>query len=97
MTESGASAGPAPVATTWMWEARAASGRADELLAWLLDATVDTGLPTEVYRSTGQAADLVVAIVTLPADGPPPPVVLPEPPPELVARRPQGWAFDRVR
>ena len=78
-----------------MWEVRAASGRVGELLAWVIDAV--GALDADVYRSTGQLADLVVAIVALPAGWRPGEPVLPEPPAELVARPAQGWAFAQVR
>ncbi|MDQ1648638.1 MAG: hypothetical protein QOG60_695 [Frankiaceae bacterium] len=88
------------VPTTLMWEARAADGRSAELLAWLLEA-VPRG---QVFSS----ADRVVLVLDLdlareffgeaaaelpfrPSD------VVPQPPPELVARPPHAWGFARVR
>jgi hypothetical protein len=78
-----------------MWEVRAAPGRADELLAWTLDAV--GALDAGVYRSIGQSADVVVAIVALPGGWRPGEPVLPTPPADLVARPAQGWAFAQVR
>jgi hypothetical protein len=67
-----------------MWEAKAADGRADELLAWLVDAA-PLG---EVFRSS----DRVVLVVDLAASE-----AVPQPPPDLVARPPHAWRFTRVR
>jgi hypothetical protein len=71
-------------ARTLMWEARAADGRADELLAWVLDAA-PLG---EVFR----AADRVVLVVDVAASD-----AVPEPPPDLLARPAHAWRFSRVR
>jgi hypothetical protein len=69
---------------TWvMWEAKAAEGQVDRLLAWLLSHAPEGA---QVYRS----ADRVVLIAELSAP-------LDEPPPPLLARPPHAWNFDRVR
>ena len=66
-----------------MWEAKAADGQADALLAWVL-ARAPEG--AEVYRS----AERVVVIAAAP-------VVLEDPPAALMDRPAYGWEFDRVR
>ena len=66
-----------------MWEVRAAPGRLDELLAWVLahaDAAAD------VYRS----ADERVVVVDRSGAG------LPEAPAELTQRAPHAWRFEPV-
>jgi hypothetical protein len=66
-----------------MWEAKAADGRGDELVAWALaHAAPDAA----VYRS----ADARVVVID-DADA-----RLPEPPAELLARPPHAWHFTRV-
>lgn len=70
---------------TRMWEARAAAGRTDELVAWVRAAVA--GLRAEVYRS----AERVVVLLHDPVGG------LPDPPADLVARSPHAWDFERVR
>jgi hypothetical protein len=66
-----------------MWEARAAAGRADELLAWvLMHAPADA----DVYRSPD------ARVVVIDAQG----RALPDPPDELVCRPPHGWHFTPV-
>ena len=68
---------------TLMWEAKAADGRTDELLAWALGhAAADA----EIYRS---ADGRVVVIDRTDTE-------LPDPPAELVARPPHAWRFTRV-
>jgi hypothetical protein len=68
---------------TLMWEAKAAPGRAEELLAWTLrHADPDA----QVYRS---ADDRVVVID--PGD-----TALPDPPADLIARPPHAWRFTPV-
>ncbi len=66
-----------------MWEAKAAPGETDALLAWLLDRAPENA---QVYRST----DRVVLIAELP-------VSLDDPPQRLVARPPYSWEFERLR
>jgi hypothetical protein len=66
-----------------MWEAKAAPGQTDALLAWLLARTAEGA---QVYGS----ADRVVLIAEAPAP-------LDEPPALLVARPPHRWEFDRLR
>ncbi len=71
--------------TSWvMWEAKAAEGRTDALLAWALENSPPSA---QVYRSD----DRVVVISEQLPD------TLPDPPDALIARPPFGWTFDRVR
>ena len=70
-------------ARTLMWEAKAADGRVDELLAWVLE---NAASDANVYRS---ADGRVVVIDAAGTD-------LPEPPTELLARPPHAWHFTPV-
>ncbi|WP_207387166.1 hypothetical protein [Frankia sp. Cppng1_Ct_nod] len=87
---------------TLMWEARAAAGRLDDLVAWVGRAV--TGRVAEIYRGVGDGRDVVVVLVHVPvADGSATrPAgdtvrsVLDRVPPGLVARPPQAWDFERV-
>jgi hypothetical protein len=65
-----------------MWEAKAAPGETDALLAWLQERAPESA---QIYRST----DRVVLIAELP-------VSVPDPPHTLIARPPHAWTFDRV-
>lgn len=67
-----------------MWEAKAAPGRVDDLLAHALEHAAGDA---QVYRS---ADDRVVVIDPTGAG-------LPEVLDELVTRPPHAWPFDRVR
>ena len=83
-----------------MWEARAAPGRGEELLAWALAAVATRPGPgaAEVYRSRGQGAEFVVVLLHLEpgtADREPG-ELLPPPPAELLAHPPRAWDFDRM-
>jgi hypothetical protein len=85
----------------WMWEARAAPGRLDDLRRWAVDALGDR--EGEVYHSHQPAGDLVVLILRAPAPTPPPDparepgeVPLPTPPPDLLAGTPHAWPFRQV-
>jgi hypothetical protein len=69
---------------TLMWEAKAATGRADELLAWVLEHAPPDA---EVYQS----ADARVVVIDR-SDR-----ALPEPPAELLGRPPHAWHFTPVR
>lgn len=71
-----------------MWEARAADGRADDLLRWVTDAVA--GRPAQVFRGIEGEAGRVVVLL---ADG----GVLADPPAGLTARRPGSWLFESVR
>ena len=68
---------------TTMWEARAADGRADDLLAWVLDHAPPDA---RVYRST----DARVVVIDESGAG------LPEAPAELLARPAHAWRFTPV-
>ncbi len=67
-----------------MWEARAASGRADELLDFVLERAA---AGAAVYRSE----DDRVVVIDDAGGGPP------DPPPDLLARSAHRWRFTRVR
>jgi hypothetical protein len=69
-----------------MWEARAAYGRVEELVAFVVEhAHADA----DVYRSAGGQAGRVVVID-------PTGVGVPDVPGELVARPPHVWPFEAV-
>ena len=68
---------------TLMWEAKAADGRADELLAWTLQHAAPDA---QIYRSGDQR---IVVIDPTDTD-------LPEPPADLLARPPHAWRFTPV-
>jgi hypothetical protein len=68
--------------TTAMWEAKAAPGRVEDLVAF---AVAHAAAGADVYRS----ADRVVVIDPSGAG-------LAEVPADLLAREPQCWPFDRV-
>jgi hypothetical protein len=70
--------------TTLMWEAVAAAGKVDDLVAW---AVAHAPPEAKVYRS----ADNRVVIID-PSGTP-----LPAPPEDLVARAPHTWDFEPVR
>lgn len=70
--------------TTRMWEARAADGKLDALVSWVLANAPDD---SDIYSS---ADDRVVVI-----DGSG--RAMPEPPTDLVARPPHSWDFEPVR
>lgn len=53
----------------WMWEARAAPGRLDDLRRWAIEALADR--EGEVYLSHQPAGDLVVIILRTPTPAPP--------------------------
>ncbi|TXS50668.1 hypothetical protein EAO75_13210 [Streptomyces sp. uw30] len=77
-----------------MWEARAASGRGEELLAW---ARAQEPAVRPVRRETFRAAGDRVLVVTwwdAPYDAELP--ELPEPDAELVARAVHRWRFESV-
>src|ERR1700709_259661 len=85
----GPSAVSGPASSTWvMWEARAADGRTDELLAWVLQQTSEPG---QVYASE----DRVVAIY--PANLSETSAARAGPPSELLARPAYQWEFERIR
>jgi hypothetical protein len=68
---------------TLMWEAKAADGRAAELLAWVLEHAAPGA---DVYKSP----DARVVVID-PNDH-----ALPEPPAELLSRPPHAWHFTPV-
>lgn len=67
-----------------MWEAKSAQGRADDLLAWVLEHAAPDA---EVY--TGADGRVVVIDRSNTA--------LPDPPADLIARPPHAWAFTPVK
>jgi hypothetical protein len=71
------------VTRTLMWEAKAADGRADDLLAWTLQHAAPGA---NIYRS----ADHRVVVID-PTD-----TDLPDPPADLLARPPHAWRFTPV-
>jgi hypothetical protein len=71
------------VTRTLMWEAKAADGRADDLLAWTLQHAAPDA---KIYRS---ADDRIVVIDPTDTD-------LPDPPADLLARPPHAWRFTQV-
>lgn len=73
-----------------MWEAKAAPGRADELLAWLLAAA-----PAGQVFAAGDRVVLVVDLAE--STGPAGPAGPADPPAELLARPVHAWRFTRVR
>ncbi|MGW5739476.1 MULTISPECIES: hypothetical protein [Streptomyces] len=79
---------------TLMWEARAADGRGEDLLAWAREQVLD---PAPARRETFRAPQDRVLVLTwwdAPLDTPLP--ELPEPPPELVTRAVHRWRFESV-
>lgn len=66
-----------------MWEAKAAPGRADELLA---HALAHADAQAQIYRS----ADERVVVIDPTGAG------LPDVPADLLARPPHAWRFERV-
>ncbi|MCC3652240.1 hypothetical protein LIX60_12305 [Streptomyces sp. S07_1.15] len=79
-----------------MWEARAAGGRAAELLAWVREQRLD-GERAPLRRETFAASGDRVLVITwwdapLDADVP----ELPDPSPELAARPVHRWRFESL-
>jgi hypothetical protein len=68
---------------TLMWEAKAAAGRADDLLAWTLQHAAPDA---QVYRSADQRI-----VVIDPSD-----TDLPDPPADLLARPAHAWRFTPI-
>ena len=71
-----------------MWEVRAAPGRLAELAGFVLERMPDRA---QVYRSRagdGEERLVVIDFALRP---------VPELPPDLVARPPHAWDFDRIR
>ena len=69
--------------TTRMWEAVAAPGRVDDLVAWVVrHAPTDA----QVYRSPDDRVVVIDPTVT----------ELPSPPSDLIARAAHAWDFDEV-
>ncbi len=68
-----------------MWEVRAAPGRADELVAFVLAAADPAA---QVYRSAGPEPRVVVIDPT--GRG------IPDVPDGLVARPPHAWPFEEI-
>ncbi|GGW29964.1 hypothetical protein GCM10010503_01780 [Streptomyces lucensis JCM 4490] len=77
-----------------MWEARAAEGRGEELLAWVREQRPGgEPLRREVFRAP-QDRVLVITWWDAPYDAPLP--ELPEPAAELVTRAVHRWRFEPV-
>lgn len=78
-----------------MWEARAAEGRGDELLAWVRNQPLTTGTPLrrESFRATEDRV-LVITWWNAPYDAPLP--ELPEPPADLASRPVHRWRFESM-
>ena len=77
-----------------MWEARAAEGRGEELLAWVREQDLPTRpLRREVLRAPGERV-LVITWWDAAYDAELP--ELPEPDRELVARAVHRWRFEAV-
>ncbi len=77
-----------------MWEARAAEGRGDELLAW---ARTQTLAPEPLRRETLRAPqDRVLVLTWWDADYDADLPELPEPDAGLVARAVHRWRFETV-
>jgi hypothetical protein len=68
---------------TLMWEAKAADGRTDALLAWTLQHAAPDA---QVYRSADGRVVVIDPTDTEPGD----------PPAELLARPPHAWRFTPV-
>ena len=68
---------------TLMWEAKAADGRADDLLAWVREHAAPTA---QIYRSADQRV-----VVIDPAD-----TDVPDPPADLLARPAHAWRFTPI-
>jgi hypothetical protein len=73
-------------ATTVMWEAVAAAGRVEELLAW---ARERIPAQAQLYRSVGDRQRVVVIDPTAQAAA-----LLTAPPAELLDRAPHSWEFE---
>lgn len=86
--------------TALMWEARAAEGRGDELLAWVRRQTPEGGTPPgggplrrETFRAPG---DRVLVITWWDAEPDAALPELPEPEARLVSRPVHRWCFESV-
>jgi hypothetical protein len=66
-----------------MWEAKAADGRFDDLLAWTLDHAAPDA---QIYRSSDNR------VVVIDPGG----TDLPDPPADLLARPAHAWSFTPV-
>lgn len=85
---------PVTMTVAVMWEARAVSGRAEELLRWARSRTLPAvPLRREVFRAPG---DRVLVITWWPADHPAELPELPDPADDLVARPVHRWRFESV-
>ncbi|GAB2626840.1 hypothetical protein GCM10027168_68230 [Streptomyces capparidis] len=77
-----------------MWEARAAEGRGEALLAWVrAQEPPARPLRREVFRAPGDRV-LVITWWDVPLDAEVD--ELPAPPPDLLARPVHRWRFERV-
>ncbi|MFC7218909.1 hypothetical protein ACFQLX_12140 [Streptomyces polyrhachis] len=79
---------------TLMWEAKAASGRGAELLAWArAQDLARTPLRREVLTAPGER---VLTLTWWPGPYEAPAPELPDPPAELLARPVHRWRFESV-
>jgi hypothetical protein len=76
----------APIVTVLMWEARAAAGRLEELLDYVLGHADPAA---QVYRS-GSAGESRVVVIDPTCRG------IPDLPDGLAARAPHSWDFEPV-
>ncbi|KAB8167234.1 hypothetical protein FH609_012695 [Streptomyces sp. 3MP-14] len=81
------------MALALMWEAKAAPGRGDDLLAWARARRLD---PAPERRETFVAPQDRVLVITWWPDAVDVPPELPDPPGELLARPPHRWRFTPV-
>lgn len=81
-------------AVTWMWEAKAAPGRVEDLLRWARSVTA--GRRAEVYRGRASSAGLVVVLLHVENGDAEGAVPLPDPPADLVAGSASAWPFEQV-
>ncbi|GAA1920490.1 hypothetical protein GCM10009716_31360 [Streptomyces sodiiphilus] len=78
-----------------MWEARAAAGRAADLLAWVREREIVPEPPRrETFTAPGDRVLVITWWEAAPDDAGLP--ELPEPPPDLIRRPVHRWRFAQV-